>query len=1098
MSDVLSPEAILSQAVEQAKQYDWIGAVESYTRVLDLVSVQDFSRMGDILERLGYALYRAAFQAEGNEEFKERMSQAGVTYEKAKELCGKLNDSAETTRMLRHDAMIAYIDYWLASEAPEKKRLLSKGWRFAADSLKALKESGKAQEYGKTYNQLSAIALLGFCLEWDYQARKKIIREVADHGEVGIKLLSTADEPDELAKVCAETAFSLSLFAYYFLDLDEKENCVRKAQSYWTKAKEASEDSARLEMLCPIPCAHDLLWGYGSQEAFANLERALEHCRRTRDKFLVGSALDWLTYHTVWTINRVDDYDEVAKVAKRAIQYAEDAKRQYSVISFISPRAENAWIEAIHAQLMPGYGRETDLGKKRGMLERAIGAGRDASKPAEASGYPYTIQFIHGQLSAKLRMLAEIESSPEEKKELLEEALQHGRECLRIAEHLDPLAYWDLGAYRGNLAVIKCELADLAKDSETRKSILHAAILERESALKLLVKDLSHQPQKKIASFVVLGNTQYSAGSWWSRLYRLTSDREHLKKATEVFAEAVESYQKVNRTSRIAECHWKIAQAHDELGDHLRAAENFCLASDNFKGAAEKIPQLKSFYEDHAIYMQAWGEIEKARHHHERQEYGSAREHFEKATNLHGASKRWSYMAPNYSAWVQLENAEELSRKEKSEEAIQAFEQAGNFFGQTKKSLQVQLDKIESIDEKQMATSMVEASDLRHKYCTARIVLEEARILDKKGDHYSSSEKYGSAAEKFEKIGRTLELEQEQREMKFITTLSRAWEKMTLAEAKSSPPLYSEASQLFQQTEDLSPNEKTKMLVLGHSRFCRALEAGTEFADTRDVKMHGVATKYLESAANYYLRADFQKASDYAKGTKLLLEAYIHMDNAESEKDPEKKTRHYVVAEKVLRMSAGAYAKAEHPEKTQQVTRLLEKVEEERELAVSIDEVLHAPSMISATTALATPTPTREEAVGLERFEHADIQANMFASHKELRVGENLELEIEFVNAGKASAQLMEVTEIIPEGFDITEKPETCRVEDSFVNMKGKRLDPLKTEELKLVLKPRVQGIFPIKPTILYLDENGKRKSHEPEPITIRVRELGIKGWLKG
>jgi hypothetical protein len=64
--------------------------------------------------------------------------------------------------------------------------------------------------------------------------------------------------------------------------------------------------------------------------------------------------------------------------------------------------------------------------------------------------------------------------------------------------------------------------------------------------------------------------------------------------------------------------------------------------------------------------------------------------------------------------------------------------------------------------------------------------------------------------------------------------------------------------------------------------------------------------------------------------------------------------------------------------------------------------------------------------------------------------------------------------------------------------MKAKRLDPLKTEEVKLVLKPTRQGTFTLRPTILYLDENGKKRSHEPEPITITVKELGISGWLKG
>ncbi len=66
------------------------------------------------------------------------------------------------------------------------------------------------------------------------------------------------------------------------------------------------------------------------------------------------------------------------------------------------------------------------------------------------------------------------------------------------------------------------------------------------------------------------------------------------------------------------------------------------------------------------------------------------------------------------------------------------------------------------------------------------------------------------------------------------------------------------------------------------------------------------------------------------------------------------------------------------------------------------------------------------------------------------------------------------------------------------LNMKGRRLDPLATEEVKLVLKPKVQGQFVLKPRILYVDESGKYKSHDPEPIEVTVKELGISGWLKG
>jgi uncharacterized repeat protein (TIGR01451 family) len=290
----------------------------------------------------------------------------------------------------------------------------------------------------------------------------------------------------------------------------------------------------------------------------------------------------------------------------------------------------------------------------------------------------------------------------------------------------------------------------------------------------------------------------------------------------------------------------------------------------------------------------------------------------------------------------------------------------------------------------------------------------------------------------------------------------------------------------------------TGLLALGHSRFCKALEAGTQFADTGNTALQKVAMQNLEIAAKYYVKAGFQSASEYAKATGLLLDAYVHMDNAKEEKDPEKKTKLYLIAEKVLQTSAGSFMKAEHPEKREQVLRLLEKVREERELALSIAEVLHTPSIVSTTTSFTAPTPTSEEAVGSERFEHADVQANVTVRQKELKVGETVELEIEFVNAGKGPALLIKVTEVIPEGFEIVEKPEAYRIEDSYIDMKGRRLDPLKTGEVRLVLRPKVQGAFDLKPKILYLDENGKYKSYEPELISITVKELGIKGWLKG
>jgi len=547
---------------------------------------------------------------------------------------------------------------------------------------------------------------------------------------------------------------------------------------------------------------------------------------------------------------------------------------------------------------------------------------------------------------------------------------------------------------------------------------------------------------------------------------------------------------------RIAESYWKIAKAQDVLGERSEAAESFENASESYVKTAEKIPQLKDFYQEHASYMMAWGEFERAKQSHAEKSYMQAKEHYEKAAELHKSTERWSYLAPNYLAWARLEEAEDLSRREETEEARDLFQRATGLFEEAKRSIEIKLRLTQDEEERELLVSLAQASDLRRDYCLGRNALEEGRILDRQGDHLASSRRYGSAAETFQRIAGASE--EAQMELQPLVCLCQAWQKMTMAEAEASAIMYLEASKLFEKAKAHVDDERSKRLALGHSRFCRALEAGARFEDKNEIAYYNEAIKHLESAARHYVRAGVKSAADYAEATQRLFDAYVYMDNASKDTDPMKRARYYQMAEKVLETSAGSYLMAKHPEKSEEVQRLLGRVREKRELAVTLSQVLHAPTTISTTEVFNAPMPTREKAVGLERFESADIQANLITRRREVGVGEDLELEIELVNAGKAPAQLVKVENIVIEGFELKSYPDICRVEDSYLDMKGRTLSPLKTQELKLVLKPLTKGEFELKPRILYLDEAGKYRSHEPDPVSITVQELGIRGWLRG
>ncbi len=72
------------------------------------------------------------------------------------------------------------------------------------------------------------------------------------------------------------------------------------------------------------------------------------------------------------------------------------------------------------------------------------------------------------------------------------------------------------------------------------------------------------------------------------------------------------------------------------------------------------------------------------------------------------------------------------------------------------------------------------------------------------------------------------------------------------------------------------------------------------------------------------------------------------------------------------------------------------------------------------------------------------------------------------------------------------------RVEDDYLNMRGKKLEYLKTHEVKIALRAARKGVFELRPRILFVDERGNYRSYEFQPASITVKEMGISGWLKG
>jgi hypothetical protein len=1089
-----SVEEVLGEAARLEKEYEWLKASELYEQALSGVDEGDFFRRGEVQEKIGRALHRAAFQAESRDVFLEKIQQSIMAYAKAEELFDKSKYEHKEAWMLRCNAIAKYLEFWLTSDPGERRSYLKESFDLEEKALDYLLIVGENIGFCKTVNELSYVPLYISYIEWDRKISRDSLEKGISWAEKAIQISKEKDDYYELARSYVTLARNLNWFRVFFEeDLVTQRGILQKNIEYVKMSIDAAKkigDALALGTAYSARIARNI-----HTEHF---REALKYGEETGDIFLKANALQGIAYSLYWTAYVLEDPDERLKLAKDAMEYYDNAQSLFAITNF-----QLQITGKLGAQTPGGYVEyywdrarwETDFNKKRELLEKSENAGIEAIKITEKSDIPNFVGRVYHVFSAALSARARLESDIKLKESYLLRALDYRKKNIEIMNQLIPYHYWNQGVYYNLLALTQQELASIQPEHSSKISLLEDAVDSAKTSLEFIYKEVPFWTSEN-ENWVPFCRYQSEYAAILKNLYNITNNHENLREAIRIWHEAIQAASKLNQVTHIAEFYWEIAKAQVVLGEHIEAAENFKLSSENYEYAVVKIPQLKEFYKDYALYMRAWSEFERAKQSHAEKRYMQAKEHYEKAAELHSSTERWNYLASNYQAWARLDEAEDLSRREQTEEARSLFRQANGLFEEAKGTIEIKLTTVQDEEEKRLLVSLTQASDIRRDYCLGRIALEEGRILDRQGDHLASSRRYGSAAETFQRIAGTSE--EAQMELQPLVYLCKAWQKMTQAEARTSPELYSEASKLFEEAREHSQDERSKRLALGHSRFCKALETGTRFEDTRDFTLYSEAIQHLGSAASHYLRAGFESAAEYAGATQRLFDGYIYMDNAQKEVDPQKRAKFYTMAERVLETSAGSYLMAKHPEKSEEVQRLLRRVREERELAATLSEVLHAPTTVSTTEAFTAPMPTREKAVGLEKFESADIQANFVARRREVGVGEDLDLEIELVNAGKAPAQLVKVEDIVIEGFELKSYPEICRVEDSYLDMKGRTLSPLKTQELKLVLKPLTKGSFELKPRILYLDEAGKYKSHEPDPVSITVQELGIRGWLRG
>ncbi|MFX1387152.1 MAG: hypothetical protein ACFE9M_08060 [Promethearchaeota archaeon] len=249
---------------------------------------------------------------------------------------------------------------------------------------------------------------------------------------------------------------------------------------------------------------------------------------------------------------------------------------------------------------------------------------------------------------------------------------------------------------------------------------------------------------------------------------------------------------------------------------------------------------------------------------------------------------------------------------------------------------------------------------VRMNHCSARINLDEARILGKRGDHIAAAEKFSNAANQSRDICILYKIKRERAEIEAIYHLCRAWESMELAENYEDPEKFAEAANLFEKASNYFTESKLKFLAQGNSNFCLALEEGCKFDQSHDFKdktrLYPNIKSILRKAADLYEKGGFKNGADWALATSTYFDAAWYLIQADNELDVNKKQEYLNYGSNYLKSSAELFHKAGYKDKEKEVLERLNRVSKEEKILFSALNTINKPSVSRSIEGIITPS----------------------------------------------------------------------------------------------------------------------------------------------
>lgn len=957
MTEKEAEAILLEKAQIQEKEYNFFESARLYEKVgksfLDSSLIEEAAKY---FHKAGLVSIDAIETVESSEEFIENIERGIKDYTLAKELFLRFK---RRSLALECEAEVGFIKAYMNDSAPEIKKALNDSYDLFLDVNELYRQEGN------TYSLIRTLLLTLMVLTENVyycNSHSEIVETIKKGFATGEELWELRTEVKDLGYLGICLFYESFLNSYHLLVSEFQKDIFfyKNLKNHLQKFDDTLEiidgwnDSRNLGYLflmgAGVYCAYanhfiddEIEQGKIFDKGFGFYEKAIIYAGKAKNNLVKINSIFFLNW---WAFfgrrfkyvqkRIVKDIDELIAIG--------DVYLKFQLLHFMANLLPAFYYANISQMSMFSPDQRRTFAKK----------GIEHGEKALEGFYdlPFSI-WSYIMVIYSLSQLAILSSSREEQKDYCDKMLYYIQEAKKNIINMEgglSKAFYYSSVYRTYKT-----LADLTEEKENKIDWLSTAAEASENYLQFSMESTTGN----------LSN-QMRLGLLKEELSILTGKEDHLSKAKNLFISIVkESYERGFYYFTAASSEY-LARIEDRLGNYSASAEHYKRASKAHKDSLSMVkykPRIKRINEK-IEYVQAWSLIEEARTYHQRENHLRAKEIFQEACEILQKLKSYNYESVYYSAWVLLEEAEHLSKQEKHEEAIQAYNTTIENFDNTSVTLKKVIEQSRDRLEREKVGKLNKLIKIRIKHCSARVNVEEARILGRQGEHLAAAEKFALAASEFKEVCNQFKIEKEREELEGGYYLCRAWENMEFAETYGDSNRFAEAAGLFSKASNLFSSSKMKLLSSGNSAFCQALEYGCQFDETTDTKLkaklYPKVKTILRKAASSYRKGGFENGADWALATSTYFDAAWHLIRADEEVNLNKKKQLLELGSKILDSASELFAKSGYKEKEREILDQLDMVKKEEKIIISALNTIAEPSIARSTIGIIAPACPHE------------------------------------------------------------------------------------------------------------------------------------------